>query len=110
MPSPTSRTRPISRATALPLNWSISLRRTETISSALNRMAASLDELFAEYVQAGPHAGVVDPVVYLHHQAAQEFGFDGRVQHGLLAERLTQLTGQALALVVGQGDRRADPH
>src|SRR5580704_14749428 len=110
MPSPTSRTRPSSRATALPRIWSISRVRTETISSALNRMTASLDELFADHVKTGADAGVVDPVVLLYHQSPQQTGVDGGGQYGFLPERGPQLAGQPRPLVVAQGDGGSHAH
>src|SRR4051812_50048355 len=61
MPSPTSSTRPTSVACRRLLNWLISLERTETISSALNLMGASFQELVRELVEAGLYGGVQIP-------------------------------------------------
>src|SRR5262245_30775379 len=102
MPSPTSRTVPVSRASMPARAPSISREITETISSTLNAMAAPLDELVADLAQAGADAGVVDPVVDADDQAPE----DGRV-YRLLEDRHEVPHGadvgpQPVALGVGQ--------
>src|SRR5450755_3716089 len=94
MPSPTSRTRPISCVSSLPRMSVISCWRTETISLGLNRMTASLDELVPHLFQARPNAGVVKHVADLHRQAAQQVRIDARLQQGVAAERRPQLLAQ----------------
>src|SRR5437762_6214696 len=105
MPSPTSRTRPTSRASSLARYWSISVCRTETISSALNLMAASFDDLFPDVLQLGTDRPVIHPVADLHHQAAEQFRIDAGFQDRFLLELLPELLHEALALVVGQWHR-----
>src|SRR5947208_1052761 len=100
MPSPTSSTRPISSTSVVLPYWSISLRRTETISSGLNFMTATLNQLIADGVQLVLHAGVVAPVADLHDESAQQVGVDTRAQDGFFLRHLAQLADQALALVV----------
>src|SRR6516162_7206160 len=105
MPSPTSSTRPTSRAVTSWPESMISRSSTETISSALNLITTSLNELFADVVQPGADAGVVDPVVHLHDQAAQQVRVGAGLQDRLAAEGSAQLVAQPLLLVVGQGHR-----
>src|SRR5260370_3385952 len=72
MPSPTSRTRPTSLAWSWLRYWLISLESTETISSALNLMAASFQELVFELVESGPHRAVELPIADTHHETAKQ--------------------------------------
>src|SRR3954451_2966769 len=100
MPSPTSRTRPTSWTLSFSLYWSISSRRTETISSGLNRMAASLDKFGPHRLQARADAGVVEEIADPDDQAAEDFGVHLQAQDRLAAERLAELPGQPLAVLV----------
>src|SRR5260370_25342283 len=100
MPSPTSKTRPTSRASALDSYSLISVSRTETISSALNLMAASFDDLISESFQAGTHGGVVKPIIHLHYQTAEKFGIDPGFQDGLLLQGLFHFPMHALPLII----------
>src|SRR5690242_36227 len=102
MPSPTSSTRPISWASIPGRYCSISLVRTEAISSALNLIAASLNQLVPEVSQAGADGTVVHPVADLDHQAAEQVRVDPGFQDRLPLESGAQLLLEALALVVGQ--------
>src|SRR5437764_2258564 len=105
MPSPTSRTRPTSSTpTSLPY-WSISFRRTETISSGLNLMAAALDQLIADDVQLMADAGIVEPVAHLHDHTPEQVGIDLLFQHRLAFGDLAKLVDEPAALVVQQGRR-----
>src|SRR5579871_2421821 len=106
MPSPTSSTRPTSLESSWGRNCSSSVCRTETISSALNLITASRDELIANGVELRPDRRIVNVVADAHHHAAQEIRIDPHFQQGFLFERLPQLVQQALALIVGQGDGR----
>src|SRR6266446_6861811 len=108
MPSPTSRTRPTSRVSILLWYCSISLVRTETISSALNLIAASLEDLMFQGVDARTHGAVVNQVADLQLHAAQEIGVDLLEKRRLQVERSADLPGNALAKVVGQWNRGAD--
>src|SRR5947209_8256204 len=108
MPSPTSRTRPTSLTSALAPKLWISPLRTETISSALNLMAASLDEMVPDRVQPRPHAAVVQPVGDAHHQAADQVGVQAGLDDRLLAEHGTDLVLDAVDFALGQRHRRAD--
>src|SRR5437016_3507799 len=110
MPSPTSSTRPTSRASSLERYWSISVCNTETISSALNLMTASRDDLVPKSFQLGFHRVVVQPVADLHHHATKQVWLDGRLQHRLLVEGVPQLLPQSLLLVVRQRHRAAHLH
>src|SRR5438045_3177921 len=107
MPSPTSSTWPISTAWSLLRYWSISFVRTEAISSALNLMTTSLDDLVPEVHQLGAHRAVELPIVDAHHQAAQQFGIDLEVHDRFEFQRLAHGMFQALAVVVGQRHRAA---
>src|SRR5947209_17204596 len=105
MPSPTSSTRPTSRASSLARYWSISVWSTETISSALNLIAASFDDLVPDVLELGTDRAVIHPVADLHDEAAEQLRIDAGFQHRLLLELLAELLHQALALVVGQRHR-----
>src|SRR5262245_34708883 len=108
MPSPTSSTRPTSWARICSLKPTISRWRTETISSGLNLMIASLHQLLPDPVDARPDAGVVEPVADAQHEPAQQLGIDLRVQQRLALEDRADLLPDALLLVVVEGDCRAD--
>src|SRR5438445_9528791 len=110
MPSPTSSTRPTSRASRWARYWSISLWRTETISSALNLMTASLDDLFPDAFQALANGRIVDPVAHADHHAAEQIGIEPGLKQRLLVIALTQLSEQALALVLGKWHGGLDLH
>src|SRR5438552_13466476 len=102
MPSPTSSTRPTSRASSLVRYWSISVWRTETISSALNLMTASLNNLVPDRVEPGAHRGVVEPIADPHDQTAEQLRIGPHVQERLALERFLQFMTQSFALVIGQ--------
>src|SRR5437868_1122779 len=110
MPSPTSSTRPTSRACSLGRYSSISDWRTETISSTLNLMTASRDQLVANGFELRAHRGVVQPVADADGQAAQQVGGDALFEDGFQAKGLAQLPQQAVALVVGKGGGRLNLH
>src|SRR5438270_10147671 len=88
MPSPTSRTLPTSRDSTCVRYCSISDRRTDTISSALNLMGTSLDQLVPQGVEAGADGQVHEPVADLQLDAADQFGVYGLGQDGLEVEPL----------------------
>src|SRR6266571_1946619 len=102
MPSPTSSTRPTSRVSTCVWYWSISDCRTETISSALNLMATSFDELFPEGFQLGANRAVEQPVAHAHFETADQVRVDLSLQDGLEMKGAAQLLEQAPALVVRQ--------
>src|SRR5690349_7535357 len=106
MPSPTSRTRPTSRASSVGLISLISRSSTEVISLALNLIATTLDELIADQVKTGTHTRIEDTVADAQYQAAQQVGIDPGAQHRLALERLPQLLPQPLLLLVGQAHGR----
>src|SRR4051812_26610324 len=108
MPSPTSRTRPTSRESGPTSKPLISSLMTETISPTFNAMAAPLDELVLDRLQARPDAGVVDPVAHPHDQSAQDVRVHGFVQNRLPAADGADVADQPLAFRVGQGDGGAD--
>src|SRR5215472_9950238 len=108
MPSPTSSTVPVSRASMPVRDWRISCSRTETISSTLNAMAAPLDQLVLHRLEAGADAGVVDPVLDADDQAAEDGGIDGLLEDRLEVGDGADVLAEPVALLVGQGDRRAD--
>src|SRR5437764_1373389 len=110
MPSPTSSTRPTSRASSLERYWLISVCRTETISSALNLMTASRYDLVPDSFQLGADRGVVQPIADPHDHPAEQLGIDLHRQDRFQPERIVQFALEALALVVGQGDCGADLH
>src|SRR5437868_2288199 len=83
MPSPTSSTLPTSRESTCARYCAISLDRTDTISSALNLMTASRDELVLNRFQARPQRQVEQPVADLDLQAAEQ-----RRVHRLQQDRL----------------------
>src|SRR5206468_957397 len=108
MPSPTSNTRPTSLA---PRPWRYSLIsdwRTETISSALNLMAASFQELGAQVVDPGAHRAVELPVADAHQEAAEQVGVDPLVQDRVELKSVFELRPQPVAETVVQGHRGAD--
>src|SRR5260370_24973129 len=108
MPSPTSSTRPTSRASSLARYWLISVCSTETISSALNLMTAFLDDLVADVLQLRTDRPVIHPVADLDDQAAEQFRIDASFQDRFLVELLPELLREALALLVGQRHRALD--
>src|SRR5262245_36814579 len=106
MPSPTSRTLPTSPATTwslTPLNCSTS---TETISSALNGMAAPLVQLWANRLETCANTEVIDPVPHADDQSAQDLRIHRLLQDWLEPGRLDQIGPQPGALGVGQWHRR----
>src|SRR5262249_26458236 len=110
MPSPTSRTRPTSRTSSWALYCSISGIRTETISSALNFMACTLEEMFPNIEQLGADRGVVQPVADADDHAADDLRIDHRHQGRLQLHALTQLLDQFFTLVVRQRNGRSYMH
>src|SRR4051812_8465658 len=102
MPSPTSRTRPTSRASRPDLAPLISRSSTETISSTLNAMTAPLHQLLTDRLQAGTHAGVVDPILDANDDPAQNVGIDGFLEDRLQVRCLLDLRDDAVAFVLGQ--------
>src|SRR6202047_1584670 len=109
MPSPTSSTRPTSRASSLDRYCSISVWRTETISSALNLIIASLDQLVPKSVELSADGGVVLPVADLHNQSAQNLRVNVRHEDRFKAQGLPKVCAPVIALVLGQGHRGAHP-
>src|SRR6516162_4596591 len=75
MPSPTSRTLPTSRDSTCSRYVSISDCRTETISSALNLMCASFDQLISNGGETALNRYVNETVADLYLQAPDQFGF-----------------------------------
>src|SRR5947209_2154056 len=102
MPSPTSSTRPVSRASSLLRNCSISACNTETISSALNLITASRNDLVLNLFQLFPNRLIVEPVADAHDQAAQQIRVDRDFEQRLLVQRLPHLAAELLLLIVGQ--------
>src|SRR5256885_14017188 len=108
MPSPTSRTRPTSR-TSWPVPISlISRRRTETISSGLNLIAAPRQQLISDGLDPGADRAVEHLFADLDDHSAQEVGVDPRGDDGLQTRRLGDLLTQPFGLAVAQGHGR--PH
>src|SRR5450432_3353751 len=95
MPSPTSSTRPTSRTSWAVPSRPISPRRTETISSGLNFIAAPRQQLISDRLDACPHRTVEYLVADLHDHSAQQvrlnLGTHHRVEPGRLANALLQL-------------------
>src|SRR5579875_236400 len=60
---------------------------------------AFLDELIADSFQTRPYTAIVNPIVHLHHQPAQQFGIDADGQDRL-----------ALVVVQGNSARHLDMH
>src|SRR5437773_7825177 len=110
MPSPTSRTRPTSRASSCPRYCSISVCNTETISSALNLMTASRYKLVPNRLEPGANRGVVQPIAHAHHHASEQLRIDCRLQNGVELQCLAQLLPQTILLIVGQWHGRAHLH
>src|SRR4051812_18667760 len=108
MPSPTSSTVPVSRASTPVLAPRISCSSTETISSTLNAMTAPLDQLIPDVLQARADAGVVDPVLNADDQAAQDVGVDLLVEDRLDGHHGADVVLDPAPLLVGQGHGRAD--
>src|SRR5262249_40036585 len=102
MPSPISRTWPTSRRSRPPPNSLICRSRTEAISSGLNLMTASLDELLSDGLDTGAHAGVDHLVADADDEAAEQVGVDDDVQDRLALIAVAHAVDDALALVVRQ--------
>src|SRR3954447_3044329 len=108
MPSPTSSTRPTSRAETSAPAPRISLASTETISPTLNAMTAPLDQLVPDGLQPGPHAGVVDPVADADDEPAQQVRVDRLLEHRLQVADCADVLLDPGALGVRQRHRRTD--
>src|SRR5262249_38991954 len=102
MPSPTSRTLPTSRLSTCARYCWISSVRTDTISSALNLMATSLDELLFDGFEPRPDRQVHQLVAGLDLHPAQEFRIDLFDQHRLQVKVLGGQLLDPLALFVGE--------
>src|SRR5262249_23055546 len=107
MPSPISSTRPTSRSTIWERYWSISLVNTEAISSALNLIATSLDELFPKGLELSSAGGVIDPTPDPDDPAAGQIGLDASFQDRFPPEGFPQSVLEPIPLIVRQGDGRA---
>src|SRR5205085_2117794 len=110
MPSPTSRTRPTSRASSLERYWSISVCSTETISSALNLITTSRDDLVPDGFELGTYRMIEHPIADPHHHAADQLGIDFGLQDRLLVKRLAELLAQTFFLITRQGHCTAHEH
>src|SRR5262249_50205909 len=110
MPSPTSSTRPTSRTSSLVLYCSISVVRTEAISLALNLMTASHDDLIADVGEFRAHGSIVLPVADADADTADHFGLDSQRQYRFAMQEVRKVVLQALALIVGQGNRGGHRH
>src|SRR5438067_2003259 len=108
MPSPTSRTRPTSRTSAPPPCLPICSTSTETISSALNLMTASLDELGSQILEPGLQTVVVQPVAGADGDGAEQVGIDLLAQQRLALHPLAQERQEAFALGIGERHRGGD--
>src|SRR5205823_6330643 len=108
MPSPTSSTRPTSRASSFERYCSISVCSTETISSALNLMTASQQDVVADGFELGADRAVILPIADANAQAGDQLRLDFQIQDGLAVQRGAELSLQALFLVVREGHRRGD--
>src|SRR5436309_9874806 len=98
MPSPTSSTRPTSRVSRRAPKLRISSVRTDVISSALNFMTASRDDLVLQVVQTGAHGGVDLLVADADLHAAEQGRVDVRDQHRLQPEAAAHPRGDAAAV------------
>src|SRR4051794_104254 len=107
MPSPTSSTRPTSRASMAARVPSISFTMTEMISSARNAMTAPLDQLIADHVELGADAGVIDPVADAHDQSAQQFRIHVFFEQRLDVRPRPHVVAQSPTLIARQRHRRA---
>src|SRR5438067_1376930 len=98
MPSPTSSTRPVSRASSFVPISSICWVMTEVISLglSLSAMRASGHELGAEGLEPAPHGTVVDLVADLHDEPAEQPRLD--------ADQRVELVPEVLGLPVAGGD------
>src|SRR3954469_401520 len=85
---------------------SISCASTETISSALNFMTASRDDLVSYQFQLRPCRAVVFPVAGAEHEAAQNLRVDRQHQERFHLNGVAHLLDQVLNLVLGQGSGR----
>src|SRR5262249_42155279 len=110
MPSPISSTRPTSSARSLVRYCSISVWRTETISSGLNLITASLYELFADGVQPALDRRIEPPVAHLDDHAGDQVGIDACTEHGLHVELGPNFLSQCLGLVLRQWNGANDVH
>src|SRR5947209_8907838 len=108
MPSPTSSTRPSSRTSSLARYWSISDCSTETISSALNLITTSRDDLVANILQLGLDGFVIEPIADAYDQAAEQIRVCLRFQQRFLVQGRAQLLAQAFLLIVRQRHRAPD--
>src|SRR5947208_1018768 len=102
MPSPTSSTRPISLASSLERYWLISVCRTETISSALNLMTASRNDLVSDLVQSGTQRAIENPIADPQLNAAEQLRINLHFQHRLDAQLVAHALADALELILGK--------
>src|SRR3954453_2496911 len=95
MPSPTSSTRPTSVTSWPGPSRPISPRRTETISSGLNFIAAPRQQLIADRLDLETDRAIEDLVANLNDHPAQErrvdLGADDWIESGCLPDGLFQL-------------------
>src|SRR5207302_8122078 len=110
MPSPISSTRPTSSALSLSRYCAISFWRTETISSALNLITTSLDELFLNGLEPAADRRIDPPIADLHDHSGDQIGIDPRFKHRLLVELGPDFLTQGLGLIVGQRHGTHNPH
>src|SRR5262245_65641497 len=110
MPSPISSTRPTVWVSSWGRYCSISDCRTEMISSALNLMAAFLDQLVACGDERTADRAVKKGVADAQHDAAQQVGNHFFVQDWLQPQRLADVFHEAAALVVVQRHGSAHLH
>src|SRR5208337_1210437 len=99
MPSPISRTWPTSWTLSFSRYWSISARRTEAISSALNLMAGFLDQLGADGIDLSTNRGIVQVIADPDNQAADQVRVHFFLQDRLVFHQLPQLREQFLPLI-----------
>src|SRR5262249_40685634 len=82
--------------------WVISSWRTETISSALNLMTASLNQLFANMAEPALDRRIEPPVADLDDHAGNQIRINPRLEEGFFIELRVDLLSGSIGLIGGQ--------
>src|SRR5262249_52742269 len=110
MPSPTSRTLPVTLAWMPSWYCSISADSTETISSALNFMTASRYDLFTDQFKLRAHGAVVLPIAGLKDDAAEDIRINAAADRRLQVQGVAHRLGDHGLLVGRQRHGRDHLH
>src|SRR6516165_713836 len=106
MPSPTSRTWPTSLVASWPLKSSISLCRTEAISSALNFMETPLLDALAQLLDARGQRAIVNGIGDPDDDSADQRRIDLGLENRVEGEGFGEALSDAFSRLVGERQGR----